>query len=398
MPANRSLNEAQQQKQQRKRTFVSGFKSDLRTSKKTFSSVPLLEHRWKQEPVTTSSAQERKEGKDGAEAVVKGGVKTANGKEFAPLSTEECLELLHKQIKVDHSGLCSLSTDECFCCCYSMAAIQLVWLWDVPKACPMHIGEADQQLRDEVLVPESLGVQPSEEEVYQKLQKKFGDEGLTHHQRIELTRAYRGISEKELLEGASTLSKWNLEIGYKILDTKISSEDEKFNLCMPETFHGTDNFGHPVTFLRLSELKVNKPFSRTLGSIRMVKEAISSHLGYKVRKHIVIADLQGVSMMSFARNKAYAKALFQVPYIFFPDNVYRIYIVNPTKIFNLLWKIVRKWVDPTTLKYITKLNSSEEAIKTLKENGIPQEVIPASLGGKSKGVRTIDLARTIAPK
>jgi len=59
---------------------------------------------------TTSSAQERKEGKDGAEAVVKGGVKTANGKEFAPLSTEECLELLHKQIKVDHSGLCSLST------------------------------------------------------------------------------------------------------------------------------------------------------------------------------------------------------------------------------------------------------------------------------------------------
>jgi len=99
-------------------------------------------------------------------------------------------------------------------------------------------------------------VQPSEEEVYQKLQKKFGDEGLTHHQRIELTRAYRGISEKELLEGASALSKWNLEIGYKILDTKISSEDEKFNLCMPETFHGTDNFGHPVTFLRLSELKV----------------------------------------------------------------------------------------------------------------------------------------------
>mmetsp|Transcript_6073 Transcript_6073/g.9468 ORF Transcript_6073/g.9468 Transcript_6073/m.9468 type:complete len:80 (+) Transcript_6073:440-679(+) len=78
----------------------------------------------------------------------------------------------------------------------------------------------------------------------------------------------------------------------------------------------------------------------------MVKEAISSHLGYKVRKHIVIADLQGVSMMSFARNKAYAKALFQVPYLFFPDNVYRIYIVNPTKIFNLLWKIVRKWVDP----------------------------------------------------
>jgi len=80
-------------------------------------------------------------------------------------------------------------------------------------------------------------------------------------------------------------------------------------------------------------------------------------------------------------------------------NAYTLGVVDMfRKIFNMLWAVVRKWVDPSTLDFIVKLNSAEESLRIWKEHGIPQEAIPVSMGGKSKGIPIIDLARMIAPK
>jgi len=267
------------------------------------------------------------------------------------------------------------------------------------KASSSGLGE----LREEPSIPETLSVQPDEKEMEGKLCQKFPK--LLPSQRLELVRAYKGLAEKELLSAAKELENWNIEIGYQCSWTPMASEDTAFASGFNETFHGLDEEGHPITCIKMEDIDLGqlsscfsnprelvRPFSRLYSSLRFLKTALSEKLGYTIRKHILIADLTGLSMLSFIRFKNHAKALVEVPYLYFPDHVHKILILNPTYTFGAIYAIMKLWVDPVTLRYVFNLGAANDARSQWKAHKIPLESVPTHLGGKSKVTRELCLS------
>mmetsp|Transcript_14284 Transcript_14284/g.34819 ORF Transcript_14284/g.34819 Transcript_14284/m.34819 type:complete len:335 (-) Transcript_14284:11-1015(-) len=254
------------------------------------------------------------------------------------------------------------------------------------------------------LLLESLGPQGDEAEQVTFLAREY--KGLLPSQQLELVRAYKGLDRKDLCEAASELEKWNKELGYQHVFTPLDESDTKFwKKCVQERLLGTDLYGHPITYYKMSEVRLDQiakifkepedvtpPFSRGTSALKRLKQGLSEKKGYLIRKHSVIVDLSGLSMFSFARHKAYAKALTRVPYLFFPDHVYKIYLVNPTTTFKMIWAIGSLWVDPVTMKFIVHLGTQKEALTKWKDHGIPLESVPKDLGGLSDGINLLDLA------
>ncbi|GAB5367736.1 hypothetical protein AAMO2058_001256600 [Amorphochlora amoebiformis] len=280
-----------------------------------------------------------------------------------------------------------------------------------PKTCLEFAMRAPRELPEGLRVheelPETLPIQENERKRDELISKQYSS--LLSTQRLELVRAYKGLPRTELEEGAQFLLKFNKEFGYKLVDKALTEEDKWFQDGFGETLHGTDKWGHPISLIKMSKLdlfklsekfpdtsKLTAPMARGLCALRRIKLGISAKAGYGVRKHVVIADLSGLSMYSFARKQKYAKALAMVPYQFFPDHVFKILLVNPSAVFNMIWAVAKLWVDEVTLKFVINLGTAERALPLWAKHGISLDCLPKHLGGRSEGVPILDISRQLA--
>mmetsp|Transcript_6061 Transcript_6061/g.21398 ORF Transcript_6061/g.21398 Transcript_6061/m.21398 type:complete len:114 (+) Transcript_6061:118-459(+) len=82
--------------------------------------------------------------------------------------------------------------------------------------------------------------------------------------------------------------------------------------------------------------------------------------------------------------------IFHIGSTYYPESMWKIYLVNSPLIFRAIWAIIKPWLHPVTLSKIQIIGSAKEAIKKMNEEGIPIEAIPDWMGGKHPGVSTHD--------
>ena len=81
--------------------------------------------------------------------------------------------------------------------------------------------------------------------------------------------------------------------------------------------------------------------------------------------------------------------------LYFPESLYKMYLVNAPFIFTAIWNIISPWIHPITKAKIRIVKSKDEARKKMLEDGVDIEVVPTFLGGKSEGVDTGKLIHAV---
>lgn len=81
----------------------------------------------------------------------------------------------------------------------------------------------------------------------------------------------------------------------------------------------------------------------------MQKEKIGQRLGKQMYKHIVILDLKGFGSKHMGQKfRGPMNAMVHIDQNYYPETLYRMFIVNSPWVFKMLWAIVRPWVHPVT--------------------------------------------------
>jgi len=89
------------------------------------------------------------------------------------------------------------------------------------------------------------------------------------------------------------------------------------------------------------------------------------------------------------------KAIMSIGNLYFPESLYKMYLVNAPFIFTAIWKMISPWIHPITKAKIRIVKSKEEAMKKMKGDGMAMEVIPSFLGGESEGVDSGTMIRSV---
>lgn len=166
---------------------------------------------------------------------------------------------------------------------------------------------------------------------------------------------------------------------------------DKFVRCHPHNIsHGVDRSGQPVSIervgrgdpaelvrqVKLSEL-MEYHYHHMENKMSLITELTNS-TGTVVRQ-CKIMDLSGVGRRHYNRpGLAYLKSLLHVTQLHYPEMMGNLWIVNAPTIFNLIWKIVKPWINEQTLSKICILGTNYK--ETLHKHVDPAQ-LPDFLGG-----------------
>eukprot|EP00471_Norrisiella_sphaerica_P006247 CAMPEP_0184479954 /NCGR_PEP_ID=MMETSP0113_2-20130426/1469_1 /TAXON_ID=91329 /ORGANISM="Norrisiella sphaerica, Strain BC52" /LENGTH=727 /DNA_ID=CAMNT_0026858131 /DNA_START=112 /DNA_END=2292 /DNA_ORIENTATION=- len=242
---------------------------------------------------------------------------------------------------------------------------------------------------------ETWPLNPEERKMDKRLKNEYTT--LDIDQRHNLIRGYQSFTEAELLASAADLESWNKKFGNDILYSPVTEKDRIFHTGYREMFHGTDKWGHPVSSLDFSTFdyeKLSKVLkdpdelvriqSRKLLAAAYLKYRISKVTCHRIRKNIYIMNLGGLSLFSFYRHKDIVKGIMDVGLKYFPETMLKVYLVNPSRVFYVVWKIAKIWLDKATLQKIFVLKTPKDALPLWKEDGIDVDQLPKSLGGRGQ--------------
>mmetsp|Transcript_38049 Transcript_38049/g.61100 ORF Transcript_38049/g.61100 Transcript_38049/m.61100 type:complete len:605 (-) Transcript_38049:224-2038(-) len=227
---------------------------------------------------------------------------------------------------------------------------------------------------------------------------------LKHHphldldQRHNLIRGYSRFTMEEMLTAAEDIDYWNKQYGSDILYSPITKRDRTFYTAFVEVIHGTDKWGHPVSSIDFSSvdhaklasvLKDPKTLiriqSRKLLASAYLKHRISKVAERRVRKNIFIMDLDGISLYTFYKHKDVVKGIMEVGLKYFPETLLKVYLVNPSRVFYMVWSVAKWWLDPVTLSNTHVVKDLKLARRMWEEDGIKVNTLPTKLGGKGIG-------------
>eukprot|EP00668_Euglena_longa_P033289 GGOE01042831.1.p1 GENE.GGOE01042831.1~~GGOE01042831.1.p1 ORF type:complete len:317 (+),score=91.54 GGOE01042831.1:19-969(+) len=252
-----------------------------------------------------------------------------------------------------------------------------------------------------VLAEDSKPLTEEEKEILEAVKKHVGEEGmkqLSHESLVRYVRGYEfesktGGKEKWLQVAcaeADKTVKWRKEIDANTLEVRTLPNWEEFQASWVTGVFGTDNEGHPIIVERYHEFKLDKIVSmfkpedltiyqaKNLENVQRRKAKISEKLGKLIYKHVYIFDAGGLGM-DILKWRQHMQAIFHVAQYYYPETLYRLFIVNAPMVFRMIWSAASPLIHPITRAKIKVL--AGKALKDLKANGIEESQIPASIGG-----------------
>eukprot|EP00286_Rhodomonas_abbreviata_P022085 CAMPEP_0181314692 /NCGR_PEP_ID=MMETSP1101-20121128/14957_1 /TAXON_ID=46948 /ORGANISM="Rhodomonas abbreviata, Strain Caron Lab Isolate" /LENGTH=277 /DNA_ID=CAMNT_0023421809 /DNA_START=115 /DNA_END=948 /DNA_ORIENTATION=- len=202
------------------------------------------------------------------------------------------------------------------------------------------------------------------------------------------------------------ISEWREKIGfYDRFNQPIPGADQ-FHGWWPERIHGTDTWGHVIQSLRIEEINTDKIASlsdeqieqyqgQRLKSYASYKQQISRERGVQRYKHTLIIDLKHVSMSMLAGSKRHTiQRIFHVGSTYFPETMWRIYLVNPPMVFRAIWAIIKNFLHPLTINKVHFCANYKDAMKRMVDEQIPLQALPHWIGGESKGITAYDFIKS----
>jgi len=198
---------------------------------------------------------------------------------------------------------------------------------------------------------------------FDNLKKKY-PEFLDFYAKHELHK----IHTKDLAEGAELASKY-----------------------APQHAYGRDRQGHYILYNCLSKYdfsNISKNQDKILEAYiqmmiklqRKSKEATKSR-GVRQHKLLVIVDMYNIGLMTATWHRKLIMLFIGVLQNWFPETLFRLYVVNGGAAFRGIWTMVKPWLDPVTVAKI-KIKSSDFINDLLKD--VSKEEIHVDYGGTSK--------------
>jgi hypothetical protein len=176
-----------------------------------------------------------------------------------------------------------------------------------------------------------------------------------------------------------------------ILNATLDKETEYFKIW-PQDYHGVDKRGHPVyiektatvdpsTLLANFNVHELKRFHTQMQeTLEWRKQQESERSGNMTYKQIVIMDMYDFGM-KHCSSTFYdpLKAIIMIDQYYYPESLYKLYLINCPFVFRALWKVVKPWLHPLTAARIEILGVDflPQLVKLIDEDQIPKY-----LGGK----------------
>lgn len=243
-------------------------------------------------------------------------------------------------------------------------------------------------------------------------------------------RIYRGMitnnkgtmkeKEAEAVETYERIGAWVLANG-DVLTKKLKGEDV-LNGAMNTLIGGQDYYGHQVWAERLGDIAgvVDHPVSpdeaklirvkrrpvavsrdvdreneetsspscsvgmKTMEAVRAAQIVASEKRGPRRYKQVYIIDLSQCSLSSLmARTsvRTMTTAIITGANNFYPECLYKMFIVNAPFIFRSVYTIISPFIHPVTKEKINILGGPSKYLPEMAKAGVPKAAVPKTLGG-----------------
>ena len=179
------------------------------------------------------------------------------------------------------------------------------------------------------------------------------------------------------------------------IDALLSEPHPQFALIKqhyPHYYHGRGHRGEPVYYeipaqINLKELKRNGVnLSDLLRHYALVTEFCWAVLERSQHgpqsQSLYVLDLEGIKLKDFVGEVVkFVKEAATFTSKHYPERSGGVYIINAPVFFNVIWKVVKPIVDPSTLEKIKVIRGKDKVLAALKER-IPMHQIPPEYGGR----------------
>jgi len=249
------------------------------------------------------------------------------------------------------------------------------------------------------LLDESLPIDTKEQTYYDAVREIMGS-NTADEQVIRIARSYRSNQKTRMdqtVTAAKTIMEWRQSNNVdQLLSTTLPNERTYYE-SWPSAIYGTDSYGHLVNVERLADIKADtlqssfqlvdllKHRIKHMEMIQHEKAQLSNSLQRRVYKHIYVFDLSGIGFKHASKSVVdILKPIFDLGQLYYPESLFRMYLINAPTIFYGMWKMVSGLIDVDTREKIQVLKNANQFIEMAISHGIPKEVIPEYLGGKGK--------------
>ena len=170
---------------------------------------------------------------------------------------------------------------------------------------------------------------------------------------------------------------------------------EKLRALWPSFACGTDRIGHilhveSLKHIQVKAIRTTLPLDVMLAHRARCHESMSRlrarrarREGFVMHKSIYVCDLSGLSM-SYIKPSwiKWLKPIFAQGSEYYPETLWRMYLVNAPWVVKSLWKIIKVWIDPETLAKIGIYGGPKVFRAAMQKDGIDPDILPGWLGGK----------------
>lgn len=206
----------------------------------------------------------------------------------------------------------------------------------------------------------------------------------------------RNFDTQKVIEMIENFSKW-FNAGFSEVGSADLRSYDKLRTLYGHGYHKTDKEGRPVYIEKVCELKTNEIFANYSDEdltryyiqsyervINVILPECSRAAGRRIEQCINIFDLTGVNTftMFVGKTKQFLNLALEIAQNYYPEILYKSFIINAGYLFSGIWMVVKGWLDPKTQAKIQIYAGAAKA-DLLKE--IPAENLPHFLGGTSDG-------------
>jgi CRAL/TRIO domain len=183
---------------------------------------------------------------------------------------------------------------------------------------------------------------------------------------------------------------WRKEYG---MDTIIKSPHQFFELIKqhyPQYFHLRGRNNEPVWYEKPPAVNLKALMSSGVDLDGLLRHyAMVTEFGWQylepddMARSITVIDLEGIKMTDFVGDVVdFTKKCSAFTGQHYPERAGYVFVINVPYWFNMIWTVVKNFVDPVTLEKISIVRG-ENAIKEALLKRIPIENIPPEYGGTS---------------